>query len=249
LYNVPTQSVDRAIAILKEFSLAEPELGVSELARRLGLTKSTVHRLLASLREGNLVNSDPETHKYRLCCALVELGYNAVYSQPLLQTALPYLHYLAGQVGEAVYLAVRDREVVLTMMQVLSPSAADQIPWAPALPLHATASGKVLLTQMEDAELTSLLKKGLARCTENTITDPALLRQEVERVRERGYATCSEEQEAGVNSVSVPIRVPDGEVVAALTIVGPAYRLTREKIMASLEILKAISREITLKLA
>jgi DNA-binding IclR family transcriptional regulator len=245
---VPTQSVDKAIAILKEFSLAEPELGVSELARRLELTKSTVHRLLASLKAGDLVESDPQSHRYRLGSALVELGYNVVYSKPLLQTAIPYLHYLAEQVGEAVYVAVKDRDAVLTMVQVLSSYSPDQIPWSGVLPLHATASGKVLLTQMEDAELALLLEKGLARYTQNTITDPVLLRQEVQRVRQRGYATCLEEQEPGVNAVAVPITMPDGDVVAARTVVGRAYRLTREKAVASLEMLKAISKEITLKL-
>jgi DNA-binding IclR family transcriptional regulator len=245
---MPTRSVDKALAILKEFGLAEPELGVSELARRLGLTKSTVHRVLASLLQGGFIEQDPHSHKYRLGCALVELGYNVVYSNSLLQTALPYLHYLAEQVGEAAYVAVRDRDELLTMIQVLSPNASDQIPWAGSLPLHATASGKVLLTQMPEAELSALLDKGLARWTENTITEPDQLREEIGRVREQGYATCLEEQEAGVNAVAVPVRSPEGDVAAALSSVGPAYRFTRDRVVASLEMLKAISREITLKL-
>jgi len=245
---VPTQSVDKAIAILKQFSLTEPEMGVSELARRLGLTKSTVHRILASLREGGLVEQDPDSHKYRLGSGLVELGYNVIHSNSLLQTALPYLHYLAEQVGEAAYIAVRDRDAVLTMVQVLSGKATDQIPWHGGLPLHATASGKVLLTQMPESELAALLGKALAAWTENTITDPDQLRQEIQRVRDQGYATCLEEQEAGVNAVAVPVRMHDGDVVAALSVVGPAYRLTRDKIAASLETLKAISMEIMLKL-
>jgi DNA-binding IclR family transcriptional regulator len=240
--------VDKAIAILKEYSLAEPELGVSELARRLGLTKSTVHRILASLVEGGLVEQDPDSHKYRLGSGLVELGYNVIHSNSLTKTALPYLSYLAAQVHEAAYIAVRERDSVLTMAQVLSADATDQVPWPGVLPLHATASGKVLLTQMQETELGALLDKGLAEWTEQTITGPDQLRQEMERVREQGYATCLEEQEAGVNAVAVPVRAPDGEVVAALSIVGPAYRLTRDKILASLETLKAISREITLKL-
>jgi IclR family KDG regulon transcriptional repressor len=245
---VPTQSVDKAIAILKEFSLAEPELGVSELARRLGLTKSTVHRLLASLLEGGLIEQDLDSRKYRLGCALVELGYNVIHSNSLTKTALPYLAYLAGQAHEAVYVAVRERDVVLTMAQVLSPDVPDQVPWPGVLPLHATASGKVLLTQMDETELGPLLEKGLAAWTESTITGADELRQEIQRVREQGHATCLEEQEAGVNAVAVPVRTPGGDVVAALSVVGPAYRLTRDKMQASLETLKAVSREITLKL-
>jgi len=223
-------------------------MGVSELARRLGLTKSTVHRILASLVEGGLAEQDPDSHKYRLGSGLVELGYNVIHSNSLTKTALPYLAYLAGQVHEAAYIAVRERDAVLTMAQVLSPDAADQIPWEGFIPLHATASGKVLLTQTPETELAALLEQGLPAWTESTITDPDQLREEIERVRKQGYATCLEEHEAGVNCVAVPVRMPDGDVVAALSVVGPAYRLTRDKIAASLETLKAISMEITLKL-
>jgi IclR family KDG regulon transcriptional repressor len=245
---VPTRSVDKAVAVLKQFNLDEPQLGVSELARRLGLTKSTVHRLLASLRQGGLVEQDPHSRKYRLGHALVELGYNVVYSDPLLQVVLPYLQYLADQVGEAAYVAVRDGEAVLTMLQVVSSNLREQIAWTGKLPLHATASGKILLAQMDESELAALLEVGLARYTESTITDPDELHMEIEQIRQQGFATCLEEQEAGVNAIAVPIADSDGKVVAALAIVGPAYRLSLDKAMESLEKLRAISGQITLRL-
>jgi DNA-binding IclR family transcriptional regulator len=246
---VPTRSVDKAVAVLKQFNLDEPQLGVSELARRLGLTKSTVHRLLASLRQGGLVEQDPDSHKYRLGHALVELGYNVIYSDPLLQVVLPYLQYMSEQVGEAAYVAVRDGEAVLTMVQVVSSNLREQIPWTGRLPLHATASGKILLAQMDESELVGVLEKGLPRYTEGTVTDPSQLRTELQRIRDQGFATCLEEQEPGVNAIAVPITDPEGEVVAALAIVGPAYRLSRDRAMESLEKLRAISGQITLRLA
>jgi IclR family KDG regulon transcriptional repressor len=245
---VGTKSVSKAVAILKEFSTREPLLGVSELARRLGVTKSTVHSNLVSLLEGGLVEQDPATRKYRLGIDVLELGYTVVYSDPLLRTALPYLYYLADQLEEAVYLGDRRGDEVATMLHVMSPDLREPINWYNRVPLHSTSSGKVLLAYADDTVLEALLDKGLPSYTEHTITDPDTLREELQRVRQEGFATCFEEDSLGLNAIAVPIEDPSGTVIAALAVLGPAYSLTRAKAMASLERLKAISKEITRKL-
>jgi DNA-binding IclR family transcriptional regulator len=249
LTKVPSRTVDKAIAILHQFTLDEPQLGVSELSRRLDLTKSTVHRLLASLRRGGLVEQDPSTHKYRLGREAVDLGYTAIYSDRMLATALPYLHFLSEQVGETVYLAERRGDEVATVLHVLSPTSREQMKWYDRLPLHSTSSGKILLAYTEESELAAFLQQPLPSYTEHSVTDPVALREELRLVREQGYATAFEEYQLGANAIAVPLANREGKVVAALTILGPAYTLTREKAMASLERLKAISREITIKLA
>jgi DNA-binding IclR family transcriptional regulator len=246
---VPSQTVNKAIAILQQFTLDEPQLGVSQLSRRLGLTRSTVHRLLASLRQGGLIEQNPSTHKYRLGRAAVELGYTAIYSDPLLVTALPYLYFLSDQVGETVYLGERRGHEVATVLHVLSPSLREQMHWYNRLPLHSSSSGKVLLAYTEESELEALLEQDLPRYTERTITDPMALRKDLRRIREQGFATDFEEYKLGANAIAVPVADPEDTVVAALAVLGPAYTLTREKAMASLERLKAVSREITIKLA
>jgi DNA-binding IclR family transcriptional regulator len=246
---LPSRTVDKAIAILQQFTLDEPQLGVSELSRRLGLTRSTVHRLLASLRRGGLIEQNPSTHKYRLGRAAVELGYTAIYSDPLLVTALPYLYFLSEQVGETVYLGERRGHEVATVLHVLSPNSRQQMQWYNRLPLHSSSSGKVLLAYSEESELVAVLEQGLPRHTEYTVTDPAALREELHRIRQQGFATDFEEYKLGANAISVPVADREGTVVLALAILGPAYTLTREKAMASLERLKAISREITLRVA
>lgn len=237
------------MAILAEFTVDEPRLGVSELSRRLSLTRSTVHRLLASLRQCGLIEQDPSTHKYRLGRAAVELGYTAIYTDPLLVTALPYLYFLSDQVGETVYLGERRGAEVATVLHVLSPSSRDQMPWYDRLPLHSSSSGKVLLAHSDESELEALLERGLPRYTEHTVTDPMVLREHLRQIREQGFAACFEEYRLGVNAISVPVAGQDGAVVAALTILGPAYTLTRDKATASLERLKAVSREISVRLA
>jgi len=244
---VPAQSVDKALAILKQFSTTEPQMGVSELARKLDLTKSTVHRLLASLLQAGLVAQDPQTRRYMLGRGIVQLSYTAMYSDPLLHVALPYLHYLAHETGEATYLAERRGLEAVTVLQVLSPIMEEQLGWYPTLPLHSTSAGKVLLAHAGHTEQEALLSRELPRATEHTITDPAKLRQELERVRREGYATCFEEEDLGYNGIAVPVRNNEGQVIAALAIAGPSYRLTRDQAVASVEKLKAISGEITRK--
>jgi DNA-binding IclR family transcriptional regulator len=237
------------MAILGEFTVDEPRLGVSELSRRLNLTRSTVHRLLASLRQCALIEQDPTNHKYRLGRAAVELGYTAIYTDPLLVTALPYLYFLSDQVGETVYLGERRGAEVATVLHVLSPSSRDHMRWYDRLPLHSSSSGKVLLAYSEESELEALLEQGLPRYTEHTVTDPVVLREHLRQIREQGFAPCFEEYSLGVNAIGVPVADQEGKVVAALSVLGPAYTLTRDKATASLERLKAVSREITVRLA
>jgi DNA-binding IclR family transcriptional regulator len=246
---VASRTVDKAIAILGQFTLEEPQLGVSELSRRLGFTRSTVHRLLASLRQGGLIEQDTSSHKYRLGRAAVDLGYTAIYTDPLLVTALPYLYFLSEQVGETVYLGERRDDEVATVLHVLSPSSREQMRWYNRLPLHCSSSGKVLLAHGEESDLAALLEQGLPRYTEHTVTDPAALREELARTRQQGYAVDFEEYQLGANAIAVPVANQNGTVVAALSILGPAYTLTRDKAMASLERLRAVSREITVKLS
>jgi IclR family acetate operon transcriptional repressor len=245
---VTTQSVDKAIAILEQFSTAAPQLGVSELARRLHLTKSTVHRLLRSLVKGGMVEQDPRNRRYMLGRKAVQLGYTAIYSDPLLHVALPYLHYLAHDVGEAAYLAERSGYEAAPVLQVLSPIMQEQLNWSTTIPLHSTSAGKVLLAYAEEAEQDTVLSRRLPRRTERTVTDPAELRTQLQRVREEGFASSYGEDDSGYNGIGVPVWNPQGQVVAALAIAGPSYRLTRDQALASVEKLKAISGEITRKL-
>lgn len=245
---MPVQSVDRAVAILDALSAARGYLGVTQLSNQLGLHKSTVHRLLVSLRQGGLVERDPRTRRYRLGVRLVELSNAVLNSRGLPQVALPYLHYLADTVKEITYLAVRDDDRVLNVLQVPAPHLVQSVSWLGSGSLHSTSTGKVFLAQAEEDELESYVKKGLTSYTERTITDVRQLRAELQTVGERGYATSWGEDEEGVNAVAVPVRKADGEVVAAIGVVGPSYRFTQEKALEAPEIMIGVSREVGRKL-
>jgi len=240
------QSVERAIAILREFSVEQPTLGVTELSERLGLHKSTVHRLLASLVVGGFMRRTPK-RKYRLGTRLIELGYNVINTQGLLQVAHPYLHYLAERVGELAYLGVRDGDSRLNVMQSEPPELKESVGWVARAPLGCTSSGKILLAHMSEDEVAAYLEKGLPRMTAKSITDPTDLRRELQRVREEGFGTSFEEFREGTNAISVPI-AKDSMVVAALAVVGYSYSLTQEKAMRSLEIMRGVAVDMSRKL-
>ena len=245
---MPVQSVDRAVAILDALRAKGDYLGVTELSNELDLHKSTVHRLLVSLKRGGLVERDPRTRRYRLGLRLVELGYAVLNSRGLPQVALPYLHYLADTVKEITFLSIRDGDRVIDLLQVPAPHMVQSINWLGSGSLHSTSAGKIFLAHMPEAELESYLNESLASYTANTMTDANKLRAEVALVRERGYATSWEEQEQGVNAVAVPLRRGQNEVVAAIGVVGPSYRFTPEKALEAPEIMFGVAREVSKQL-
>jgi IclR family acetate operon transcriptional repressor len=246
---MPIQSVDRAISILNAFSINEAQLGVTELSHRLGLHKSTVHRLLASLEKGGLVERDPRNRKYSLGIRLIELAGTMLNSRNVPQVVRPYLHYVADAVEELTYLAYLVRGEVLNVEQVPGPHLVQSVGWqGRRTPLHCTSAGKIFLAHMPEKELERVLQAGLPRLTAKTITDPADLRYELERVREQGYATSFEELEEGTNALAVPISSPNDEVIAAIGVVGPSYRFTPERAMSHLDVIRSVAREVSHRL-
>jgi DNA-binding IclR family transcriptional regulator len=246
---MPIQSVNRAISILNAFSINEAQLGVTELSHRLGLHKSTVHRLLKSLERGGLVERDPRNRKYSLGIRLIELAGTMLNSRNVPQVVRPYLHYLADAVEELTYLAYRVGDEVLNVEQVPGPHLVQSVGWqGRRTPLHSTSAGKIFLAYMSEKELERVLEKGLPGPTSRTITDPADLRYELERVREQGYATSYEELEEGTNAIAVPITSPNDEVIAAIGVVGPAYRFTPERSMSHLDVIRGVAREVSHRL-
>ena len=246
---MPIQSVNRAISILNAFSINEPQLGVTELSHRLGLHKSTVHRLLASLQKGGLVERDPRNRKYSLGIRLIELAGTMLNSRNVPQVVRPYLHYLADAAEELTYLAYLVGDEVLNVEQIPGPHLVQSVGWqGRRTPLHSTSAGKIFLAYMPEKELERVLEKGLPGTTSKTITDPADLRCELERVREQGYATSYEELEEGTNAIAVPITSPSDEVIAAIGVAGPSYRFTPERSMSHLDVIRSVAREISHRL-
>ncbi len=219
-------SVRNAARLLKQFGPHDRELGVSELARRLGLGKSTVHRLLTTLVAEHLLERDPYSGQYRLGLAVHDLAAAAVPND-LHEAVSGLLETLRNRTGETVQVAVLDGREVVYVERIDSPHTlrlfleVGRRNWA-----HSTGTGKALLAHLPKTELMQLLDGWeMPALTPYTITDPARLVEELREVRRRGYAQNLHESEVGVLSVSAPIRDRSGKVVAALSVAGPAQRM------------------------
>lgn len=219
-------SVRNAARLLKEFSGREPELGVTELAERLGLGKSTVHRLLTTLATEELIEQNPETGRYRLGLAIHDL--NAVSAGSDLHAAvLMPMTELRNRTGETVQTGVLDGRQVVYVERLDSPNTLRLfIEVGRRNDAHSTGTGKCLLAFLPQARLDRLLTNwDLPAHTEHTITDPVVLRRQLKETRQRGYAINAHESEVGVLSVAAPIRDARNDAIAAMSVAGPADRM------------------------
>ncbi|MEY9840890.1 IclR family transcriptional regulator [Streptacidiphilus sp. EB103A] len=219
------QSVDRAVSILQVLAGQGPS-GVTEIAEGLGIHKATVFRLLATLESRGLVEQDSERGRYRIGYSVVELAAGATRRSDLSLLSRPVCQELATAAGETVNVAIHDGPEVISIDQVIGGAAITSIDWVgKRTPMHATAAGKVFLAYMPKEQADGILAQGLRRYTPHTIVDPARLEEQLEFVRKREYATTSEEHEIGLAAIAAPIRSLEGQVIAAVTLSGPTFRV------------------------
>lgn len=243
-------TVRNAARLLKAFLTREESLGVSELARRLGLGKSNIHRLLATLVEEGLVEQDPRTGGYRLGIVMFELGEAVKVHLDLHAAAGPVLAHLREQTGESSQVGVLDGiEVVYVDRLESAYSLRLFTETGRRVPAHATSSGKVLLAHLPEPEREKVLMSApLPRFTAHTIVDPDELRAELATVVARGWADSVNEREIGVASIGAPIRDVHGVVIAAVSIGAPVARFnaaSRRRLTGALvEAGEAVSRRM-----
>ncbi len=227
------QAVRRAIAVLKAFSDNAPEMGVTEVSRKVDLHKSTVYRLLSAFEGEGLIAKSLETGKYRLGPELIVLGEQVLRHTDVHRVALPFLKELAERTGETVDLEVLSGSNVVTIEEiagkhVVAAAGAIGMPWA----AHATSTGKVLLAHQPPEKQRQALARTLKKFTPRTITDTKVLSRDLLKIREQGYAVSFGELEDHLMAVAMPIRSRNGDAVAAVSISGPDTRLTPDKLPA-----------------
>jgi DNA-binding IclR family transcriptional regulator len=242
------QSVDRAIAIL--YLLAERgNAGVTEVAADLGVHKSTAFRLIAALEAGHLIEQAGERGKYHLGRGILRLAGATAGGLEVPTESRPVCRQLAAELGEAVNVAILDSGEATNILQEYGTASITGRNWiGQRTPLHATASGKVLLAWMDAVALKEFLASKLHRYTPETVVKPALLEAELMRVREQGWASTTEEFEIGLNAVAAPIFDATGDVVGAVGASGPSYRLTVESFPSVAAHLLAGAKDISARL-
>jgi DNA-binding IclR family transcriptional regulator len=245
------RAVDRALDILLCFNSNENALSMTQIAERVDIHKSTVHRLLATLEAKRFLQRDKGTGLYRLGFQLVELASLVLLDMDLPRWAGPYLQRLADDCGETVDLAALDGDHVVYLQVVDSPQ---RLKIAAAvgqrLPAFCTATGKAFLAFLPADQVNRILALGQPRYTDGTLTTPAELQRDLASTRERGFAMSEQEFESDINAVAAPIRDASGYPIGAIAIVGPAFRLPRERMLSlGREVLaatEAISHEVGL---
>jgi IclR family acetate operon transcriptional repressor len=218
------QSIRRAFAVLD--ALDDGPLGVTEVAERAELPKSTAARLLATLVGEGAVEQVPGDTAYRLGPRLVALGGGYSLVRSVAAVGRSVLQELAAASGEAAGLGVSDGDQIHYIDQVDTPNPVVVRDWTGLrAPLHAVSSGQVLLAFRGQASIERYLTQGaLERFTPKTLVEPEAIRERLRDVRRRGYAWAIEEFDAGISSVAAPIADDSGEVIAAVHLHGPSYR-------------------------
>ncbi len=240
------QSVDRAITVL-EILAREGSAGVSEVAAEIGVHKSTAFRLLAALEERDLVEQNTDRGKYQLAFGILRLASSIPARIDLVRQSRPLLDALAADLDETINIAVVREHYAVNVQQAMGTAAVASQNWVGQLtPLHATASGKVLLAYMPAEQADAIIREaGLPRLTPHTITQRTVLDAQLAEVRDSGFATAHEELEAGLNASAVPIRDHTGSVVAAVSASGPAFRFDDAEIKRTADALKETGARIS----
>jgi DNA-binding IclR family transcriptional regulator len=227
-----TQSLARAITLLRGAGAHPAGASTAALARAANLPVATAARLLATLADAGFVERTPTDEGWVLGGELVRLARDADPHRTLVDHARPLMERLADEAGESAMLAVPRVPVgAEVLLQIDAPRLLGATNWVGRkFPLHASASGKIALAELSDADVAAWIsRERLERYTEHTITHPAELRAELAHTRRRGYAELADELEDGLAAIAAAVRTSTGELTAMIGVSGPSFRLTPER--------------------
>ena len=230
------QSVERAARILKALGRGSARLGVTEISEQLGLAKGTAYGLLRTLEAQGMVEQDPDTDKYRLGPAMLQLGNAFLDNHELRGRSLLWADSLASRVGETVRVGVLNGSTVLIVHHVFRPDNSVQILEVGAsIPWHACALGRAIVAYLSEAEIAALLADGpLVPLTGRTLVEPDALEAALIEVATRGVAVEDQEAIVGESEIAAPVFNHRGRPVGAIGVVGPVERLHRDGASSSL---------------
>ena len=248
--NYIIQSVSHALDVLEEFRNDVDELGVTELSKKLKLHKNNVFRILATLQARNYIEQNKANENYRLGIKCLELGQTFIQQRGMLKQAKPILTDLAEKSGETSYVSILRSDDVVYLDSVETSSTVRVVSRLGLhMPIHATAAGKAIIAFESEEEVRKRFAKDMPRYTRNTIGAIDDLLKNLAVAREKGYATDLEEFEEGLRCIAAPIRDYTRKVIGAVSVSGPAHRLTDEKIEKTVgpEVTRS-SRELSTRL-
>lgn len=223
---VTVQSVDRALEIIDILQDEPQGLGVTSLSKKMGVSKSTIYRLLSSLLNKEYVRKNRETQKYHLGLRLMQLGQTVTNQIDIRQIASPVMERLVQDTGETVHLVVQNGNEIVYIDKIESQATIRMFSnIGKRAPMHCTGVGKAILSGLSDEKVENIIKEnGLKKFTNNTITDPQVLKEHLNEIQMAGYSIDDEEHEMGIKCAASPIFNFKGEVVAGISVeIGRAH--------------------------
>lgn len=247
---VPLQTVERALRLLLLFTQKRPEWSLRELSEELGLARSMVHRMLQTLEALGFLIYHADIRRYRLGLSLLTLGQVVYETFDIRQIARPFLEELANQTDTLAFLSVEDGGVAVTLDQVNSQNTRVRLTFTLGnrAPLHASAGSLVILAHMPEEFTQQYVAKPLTRFTANTVTDPVLLLERLQEIRERGYAISRGEVTPGLTAIAAPIFGPGHQLVGTIGVSVVDQMLTPDDLPGLVEKVRVMARQVTLRL-
>ncbi|WP_408007980.1 IclR family transcriptional regulator [Pseudalkalibacillus sp. A8] len=237
-------SVRNTVKILKEYTKDDAELGITELSKRTGLTKSSVNRIIQTLYDEDVLYKNPRTHKYRLGITIFELG-SVVYNELSIgQIAIPIFEKIKDKVRGDIHVVTYDKGDIVYLQRIPERLRA-LIHIGGRIRSHGTAAGKLLLAYQEAEEIDRVLQNELVAYTNRTITSSKELKSELDRIKSNGYSVSIGEFIEGICSIAVPIYNDSKKVIAAISLTRENMTPTNAKITELVNQLKMCSRLIT----
>jgi IclR family transcriptional regulator, acetate operon repressor len=241
----------KSVLRIVEAVATSPEIGVSDLSRQLQQPKTTVQRGLMTLHEAGWIRPTNEPRRrWKITSKLFMLSRSAETEARLRRAALPIMQSLRDETQETTHLMVREERHLVLIERVDSPLALRTVrDLGSRSPLHTSANGKAYLAHLSAREQEDYLNGKLSALTENSKTDPDLIRKDLAQIRKLGYATNVGELDLHVHAVAAPVMNQEGRPIAALSISCPSSRLPIEKMPAFGEKVIAAARTVTMRLA
>ncbi|NLY35783.1 MAG: IclR family transcriptional regulator [Tissierellia bacterium] len=241
------KSVEKAFALIDYLAQTQEDQGVTEISSAMQTGVSATYHMLNTLKEAGIIEQNSLTKKYRLGLKLWQIGMLAYRQNQLASAMKPFLRKLMLETGETANLTVLDNNKIVYIAQEESDHLLKMFTKIGAsAPLHCTGAGKVLLAYLPEYKQKQILDEiELKPFTSKTLTTEKDLREEMQRIRNKGYGTDDEERELGVSCVGAPIFGPDQKVVACISVSGPKERFSEENKNKWIEVVMAIAKEAT----
>lgn len=242
------QSVDRAFDILEALR-DEGEIGLVALSKKVGLNKSTVHRLLNTLIYRDYVNQNSENNKYKLTFKFLEIGNNCLNSLNIVSIAKPHIKKLSDKTNEVVHLVLIEKNEIVYIDKIESNNTIRMHSYiGKRIPIYSTAVGKAYMAHLTKDEFLAMwgtMKNNFIKLTENTIISKENMMKELDNIRDIGFAIDNEENEEGVICVAAPIFNYDESIKYAISISTPEMRIDEDKIKYFGKLVKETAKEIS----